>query len=58
MSIYRNDIYRKNDVSMAVSGDEQLLRRQVLPQLDMVREEQKHQRTAIPTNAPLPRTLT
>jgi hypothetical protein len=58
MSIYRNDIYRKNDVFMTVSGKERLGRRHVLPQIDILQEEHKHQRKAAPVSTPLPRTLT
>ena len=58
MSIYRNDIYRNNDLSMTESGNEKLGRRHVLPQINVLQEEHKHQRKAVPANLPLPRTLT
>jgi transposase len=56
MSIYRNDIYRMNDVFMAGSENARLGLRQTLPRIDVREEEYKHQRKASPANTPFPRT--
>jgi hypothetical protein len=57
MSIYRNDIYRLNDLFTTTAAKGRRDQRDRPLPIDVAQEEHKHQRKAAPANTALPRTL-